>query len=258
MKLVKNLKSLDEYITAKGDNKVYYQGKLCYFKTGETNMLLNELVAEYLAKDFNIASAHYEIGLIGNTPVVISQSVFAKDSNYYSLFDLIKYDIDLETLWNELELKYKDYTIVERLMEEIVKVFLFDILIANDDRHGLNLYIIENSDGPHVAPIFDNESMLSELSINYQMYILNIEPVNNRNNTNILNRFLSVSSSRYAKILEDNLWIISEENIKKVLSKIEEDRKIILNEKYKKDIIEGFKLNAEMIKKALNKEKRIK
>ena len=184
MKLVKNLKSLDEYVTARQDNKVYFKGELCFFKTGDSLLLLNELVAEELAKDFKIPCAHYEIGTLKDKPVVLSKSVFEKNAVFYSLFNLIEYDIDLETIWNELDRKYKDYDLVAKLMEEIVKVFLFDILIANGDRHGLNLFIEESAKGIQVAPIFDNENMLSELSISHQMYILNKEyaspmPTNN-------------------------------------------------------------------------------
>lgn len=255
MKLVKNLKSLDEYVTARQDNKVYFKGELCFFKTGDSLLLLNELVAEELAKDFKIPCAHYEIGTLKDKPVVLSKSVFEKNAVFYSLFNLIEYDIDLETIWNELERKYKNYDLVAKLMEEIVKVFLFDILIANGDRHGLNLFIEESAKGIQVAPIFDNENMLSELSISHQMYILNTEPVNTANSTNILEHFLRISDGRYAKTLQDNLWIISEENIKKVLSRIEQERGIVLKKEYKKTIIDGFKANLAMINGALEKTK---
>lgn len=254
MKLVKNLKSLDEHVTAKQNNKIYFNDELYFFKLGDEDALLNELVAEELAKEFGIKCAHYEIGTLCGKPVVISKSVFESGANVYSLLNLVGYEVDLETLWNKLEQNYDDFDVVAGLMEEIVSVFLFDILIANDDRHGLNLFIEECKDGPIVAPIFDNEKMLSELSISHQMYIMNTEPVNNLDNhINILDHFLRISDSRYAKILKDKLWIISEDNIKRVLEKIEKERSIVLSSKYKKKVIDGFKANEAMIQRALEK-----
>ena len=66
---------------------------------------------------------------------------------------------------------------------------------------------------------------------------------------------MRISDGRYAKTLQDNLWIISEENIKKVLSRIEQERGIVLKKEYKKTIIDGFKANLAMINGTLEKTK---
>ena len=61
MKLVKNLKSLDQYVTARQDNKVYFKGELCFFKTGDSLLFLNELEKKRMIYDATLTNISAEI-----------------------------------------------------------------------------------------------------------------------------------------------------------------------------------------------------
>ena len=44
--------------------------------------------------------------------------------------------------------------------EEVLKMFIFDALIGNHDRHGRNIALIETVKGKRLAPLYDNPSYL--------------------------------------------------------------------------------------------------
>ena len=67
----------------------------------------------------------------------------AKRNGYISLYDI----------WNTLE---KDYPNADRLMMDVVRMYLFDFFMANYDRHSGNWGILKNGPFINVA-ILDNE-----------------------------------------------------------------------------------------------------
>lgn len=202
-----------------------------YFYKSEKHVefIYNELIAEELAKDFDIPCAHYDIAAYDGNIGVISKNIFKKDDNKFSLSEILDSSEhnNLEDIWDTFLYRYKDEKIVERLMKEIVDVFMFDVLIANPDRHSGNIMITENKDKISVAPLYDNMLMLSSNSIRYGMYSIGIdredynEEIDEDENMNLLFRFLNVSDNIYKEIFESKLWVISPENIDKVIVRVE-------------------------------------
>jgi hypothetical protein len=238
----------------------YYDGKQYFIKWSDKILLLNELVAAEIAKDFGISSVRYayarcDYNEFFNGDCVISECAYRDNDKVYDLSDLVGDKLTLEDIWNALEIKYKDYDIVSVLMDEIVNVFLFDILIANDDRHSSNFFIVENEIGAHVAPLFDNEYMLCDSSIDFQYYSIKVDGGNPyyRFIPGNLSRFLQISDKRYLDRLKSKLWIITPNNLDVIFERIEKQTGFCFNENYKEGIKEGFKENHNMIEEAIKK-----
>ena len=63
-----------------------YEGYKYYFKKRKNALdLYSELIAEELAKDFNIPSAHYDLAVYNEKTGVISKNVISDDDNYISM-----------------------------------------------------------------------------------------------------------------------------------------------------------------------------
>ena len=241
-------------------NSFYYNGKKYYIKWSEKVLLLNELVAAEIAKDFGIPSvsydyARFDFNAFYNGECVISESAFKENDKFYYLREITGDNVTLEDIWNALENKYRDLDVVSILMDEIVNVFLFDILIANDDRHGDNFCIVENEKGVHVAPLFDNEYLLCDNSIDFQYYAMKVDSGNTyyRFVTQNLDRFLQISDERYLERLQSKLWIISSENLDSIFARIKMKTGLSLSEDYQEETKKGFEKNYNMIKDAIQR-----
>lgn len=74
---------------------------------------------------------------------------------------------NLEDIWSILDCYFKHYPnkqeIVQQIMDYLVKVYLFDVITIQGDRHIWNLGIIINSDTNEVrpAPIYDNSNIFN-------------------------------------------------------------------------------------------------
>lgn len=238
----------------------YYEGKQYFIKWSDKILLLNELVAAEIAKDFGILSVRYAYARCDYNDFfygdcVISECAYHDNDKVYNLSDLVDDKLTLEDIWNALEIKYKDEDIVSALMDEIVNVFLFDILIANDDRHSLNFFIVENENGVHVAPLFDNEYMLCDSSINFQHYSIKVDEGNPYYKfiPENLSRFLQISDKRYLDRLESKLWIITPSNLNIIFERIEKRTGFQFSDDYKEGIKEEFNINHSMIEETIKK-----
>ena len=238
----------------------YYEGKQYFIKWSDKILLLNELVAAEIAKDFGISSVRYAYARCDYNEFfygdcVISECAYHDNDKVYNLSDLVGDKLTLEDIWNALEIKYKDEDIVSALMDEIVNVFLFDILIANDDRHSLNFFIVENENGVNVAPLFDNEYMLCDSSINFQHYSIKVDEGNPYYKfiQGNLSRFLQISDKRYLDRLESKLWIITSSNLDVIFERIEKQTGFQFSDDYKEGIKEGFNINHSMIEETIKK-----
>ena len=232
-----------------------------FFKTiFNIDSIYNELIAEEIAKDYEIPSAHYDLAVLDGNIGVISEN-FLKDNETYTDMSSILKTIyndpedktnhnNLTDIWNALSLIFKDEKIISDLMEQIVNIFIFDILIANSDRHDENYGIITGTK-TKMSPVYDNSFMLSGISLYDGDYSIKVES-NMNEEDNILNRFLSISSLEYTKLLESKLWIIEEDNIDKIIKRVEERTNRKIEERFKKNIKRDFSRQLRNIKTILN------
>lgn len=237
--------------------KLYIDGKKYFYKESVLSDdfgLYNELIAEELAKDYQIPCAHYDLAILDGIKGVISEDII-ENNKYYdvcTLFeDYSKYigsDCNsLKNILSMLEIKYDDPKVIKRLMDQLFNIFIFDILIANGDRRKENLIIIENEDGINFSKLLDNEDMMSINSIYHQEYKLVITDYDKK----VVEEFVNSFDKNYIKILEDKLWIISDENIDSVLERVEKRIGAKISDKEKMNIKEKFKDNRNMIEKQI-------
>lgn len=247
-----------------------YDNENYYFKINTSpNSLYNELIVSELAKDYGISCADYDLASLDNTTGVLSKCVIAENDTYYTMEEILEKvygyvpikNNNLEDIWYALSTRYDEVTVFH-LMNQIVSLFLFDILIGNRDRNVTNFGIIENNNGVSLAPLFDNETILSDTCIDYGGYSLAVSrddffycAWDLEEEDNFLYKFLNISDSRYIKLFEEKLWIIEKENLLKVFSRIENKIKSNIPSEIKLKKIKSFEDNISMINGVLEKVK---
>lgn len=232
-----------------------------FFKFDPTdfNTNYNELMAYYIASDLGLECIKYDLATIDDYNGVISENYKEKDVKYISGYEILlnKYGYDatiwgkttLEEIWQALEEYYKNkpnmQEIVASLMDGIVKMFLFDELVGQCDRHSKNWEIAEYPNGEiKLCPIFDNSRFLN-------CDIFDLKPLikvddnfeKNMYNDIMLGHFLDISSLEYLDLLSSYLWVIREENINKIINQIEKETNCPMPEDLKKKYQEHFKIN---------------
>lgn len=252
-----------------------YMGELYFYKViRELENIYNELIASELALKYKLDCLDYDIAIYDETIGVISKNFIQQNKRYIPMEEILKrvYKIDnvaqknnLEDIWYAIDLYYQDFNITKRLMDKIVNIFIFDILIGNVDRHLFNFGIIECDNFVDIAPIFDNEKMLSESSIYYGDYSIGIcesdysycirqlEPIDN-----YIYKFINISDIRYKHLLKEKLEIISQKNISEIILKVENKINSKIPKPIKDKIIKRFYINNKMINSILNSKEHIK
>lgn len=229
-------------------NSIYY---LKYIKSLYT--LYNEMLAEFLAEDYGINVTYSDIFTYDGNYGMMSKEIKNNNDLYIPMTDIIEdHQNNLEDIWYGLCKKYNDQNIVEQLMEQIVNLFIFDVLLSNSDRHISNYGLIKNDKTISLAPIFDNEYVLSSLE---GYYSLGIDSNDYRNDQGIhfLLKFLEISDSRYIKLIKSKLWIISKENVLRTIERIEKRIGSSMQQNIKDEIIYKFNSHRQVINNILNK-----
>ena len=129
-------------------------------------------------------------------------------------------------------------------MNGVVSLFMFDILVCQNDRHASNWEIEEFWDHANIAPIYDNESIfMDRLFIKPDEWhdVLLLADGTTRNLiSNILN-FQKVSSNNYIENFKSKLWIIGEENLRTAFKKIEDKTNHPMPEEIKEFYLTEYK-----------------
>lgn len=251
-----------------------YNDKEYFYKYNENTALYNELVAEELAQDFGIDHVNYYLALFDNHQGYISES-YKKDNVDYIFGSDLLYECygymtenrnieefnNLESIWDALEYRYANNPnknqIISDLMNQIVNMFIFDIIICNYDRHSNNWEIIESDNEIKLAPIYDNEGILVTNDNNALVSMLLEEKVHGIL-WKAISDFQKVSSSEFTDLIKEKLWIISEENLNNVFTRIESKTGVAMPDIYKKYYLEEYKNHKNRIEKALTDNKDIR
>lgn len=264
---------LSQYIHDVRDNTFYIGTDMYYFKVcTNVDSLYNELIVEELAQQFGLECAKYDIGFIDDSIIIFSKNVVKNDEKIINVEDvMLKYypdeiNIDkrnnLEDLWNAFYLRYRDNHIVKKLMDQIVNMFLFDVLIGNSDRHYNNYLLLETKDDVNIGPIIDNQYILNSNAIYYGGYDIGISYDDYfycaqylKDEDNFLLKFLNLSDSSYRDIIESKLYLIEDANINNIFQIIENRIGCKINSLIKRKLLDKFKVNRNMIKSILKRNK---
>ncbi len=243
-----------------------YQGDDYYFKKEKRKYnYLYEVIASKIAKRMNISCCEYYIGEKNHRYGAVSKrfDTTTYSSMNYLLKDFYKTQIaevnnNLEAIDNFFYQKFGK-EIQERLMDDLVNIFLFDVIIGNSDRHSNNYGLVKTNDNIEFAPLFDNENMLSRLSLLYGFYALGVDEDDfvynfyfmSSKNISILYKFLERSSYEYLERLEKFLPAIDRKEIINIFEEIEEEIEIDGNTK--RQIIQLFQVNKNYIESECQK-----
>ena len=202
--------------------KIKYNNDIYYMKLITINeKVYNELIAEEIAHDFDIRCANTDLGIYKGNYYCLSKQIYNSNDKYIPMNNLMdEHDNNLTYIWNLLEDEYRDRKLISKLMDDLVNIFLFDVLIANYDRHVGNYGLIMSNNSVFVAPIFDNENMLSVYSMIDGDFCIGMED-KDYYESDLFTKFLKLSSDIYLDKFESKLWIIDQENVKKVIERVE-------------------------------------
>lgn len=138
------------------DGRTYF-GKIAQVYNGDDGL---ELVAEDLAYIVGINSAHYEALVMDGQLIYLSEDLNSY-GNFISFKDIgINKSHSLFDIKKALEFLYPEN--IDGLMDEVVKVYLFDLLLMQYDRHKANWGIKFFNGVPESISILDNEKMFSK------------------------------------------------------------------------------------------------
>ena len=243
-----------------------YQDIDYYFKyLKKQENYLNELIACEIAKRLNIHCCDYYLGI--KSGMYASVSKLFDTSTYQSMHEILfdyyqsslvdKYNNfqDISHLFND---KY-GLKVKNRLMNQLENIFLFDVLIANLDRHSNNYGLWKNNGVIEFAPLFDQENMLANLSIYRGIYSIGIDEKDflehfyflSKESSNLLEKFLLLERDNNIRKLETFLPQIERNQIEAIIEKIEEEIRLKIKEK--NYICNRFQKNKDNIEIVLEK-----
>ena len=176
---------------------VYIDGEDYYFKP--TKFCYNEIVTYYILRFLEIDVCSVDLATLNGRYGVISKSLRKEGVNLVSGNVILRtYLIDhyrtvckmgfdkrdyrylksyylnalssrpsrtintLDIIWQALDYMYKDKINISEVMDKFVIMYLFDIIVNNDDRHEWNWMIEESDEGIRLAPLFDFDCCLKE------------------------------------------------------------------------------------------------
>ena len=235
-----------------------YNGQDYYYK-GHNSLdnMYNEILAKQIADRLNVDCCEYYLGSYIEGLGSISK-MFSKD-NYLSMSELLLSNYGITKNKNNLKNinamfdRRFSKEVAERLKEELLDIFLFDVLIGNCDRNTDNYGLIID-DNPRFAPLFDNENMLSDYAIYSGSYTLGIDEYDTEDE-NILYKLLDDNEEAKYK-LKMMLPVISEDSLEEIFKELESI--YVINPYIKEKVLDRFSINRDMITERLsNKVKRI-
>lgn len=229
------------------------KGKKYFFKeVKNTTMYYNELVGYELAKDFGLEAVPYDIAVYDGFNGYISQD-YMKDG-YVSLEDLFRvyFNYDTDDKCNLDDVSYflrEEYPeIAENIISDLIRLLEFDIIIGNYDRHEENI-IIDIPNGK-LAPVFDNEMLLTEDAMVNQFYSFKMS----RDDKYTLDNLLQYLDSSALLEFATKVLIISHNNIESVMQRVEKKIGHPIDPVTRKKMVCGFSNYSGFLLRKIDKE----
>ena len=231
------------------NKKVFeYDGKEYYYKQLGELRTYYELIAHKIAERLALPSAPCYLTNDNKYVGISSESI--DTTNYITMSDFLytvyRTDSDklnnLEDIWYAFSKKFDERT-TAKLMDELVNIFLFDVLIGNGDRHNQNYGLIIEKDKVKFAPLFDHDWILYDDAIYEGEYHLSVSQEDKENS---VYKFLNESDSSYTARLQAMLPVISDESLEEIFHELKTEG-VEIPENIKTTILKKFAYNREMI-----------
>lgn len=124
-------------------------------------------------------------------------------------------------------------------MDKLVRIFIFDLLIGQEDRHPDNWGIVKYPNGEVDLQInLDNSRGLVDhpIMVKHQLRM----DQDFMFTEDMIEKFQIVSSDEFSSILPNYLWVISRENILKTFAKIEAQTGTVMPAELKNEYLKKF------------------
>ena len=241
-------------------NKVIfiYNGKKYYCKkSNNIDNIYNELIACRIGKAMGISCCEYYPAEYNGFVGVVSE--YYENPKAISIEDYLKgkFKTDFSIHNNIIDLRdcfYMDFDelTANRLTNDLIDIFMFDAIIGNADRNITNYMIIIDGENTRFAPLFDCENMLDDNAIYDGNYSLGVDEKDykNKEENNILYKFLDWSDIEIYKRFLRYLELIKEEQIKEIFENI--GKSMIIEDSIKNKILKKFEINRSMITNYIN------
>lgn len=185
---------------------------------------VNEIVGMRLAKIMGIKCAEYDLFIIDRHCYSLS-----KNLNKEGKFKLASvYNIKKNTLydiWYTLEHYLNNFP---EVMNDIVKMYIFDLMFMLSDRHMYNYGFITKDKHTSLV-IFDNEYIFNSEYPHMITSLYDREYGLSRENE--IKCFLSQSSEEYVDLFKEMYDKVTPEKLEEIITEVEEEYNIVLKEK---------------------------
>jgi len=190
-----------------------------YFKLNGNDCI--ELVVEKIAKRLGICSAHYMVVKYDGKEFYLSESL-NNDGVFLSADSLGIDGSNLYNIWFGIEKYYPGY--VFELMQDIIKIYIMDILLMNYDRTDLN-WGFYYKDGTIKIAIIDSEMAFTVGNT----YISCVNEIGSRDFVSInddqdeIINFLNISSQEYIDLFKEMFSFLTPQYVQSVFEEVEQE-----------------------------------
>lgn len=197
-----------------------------------------ELISNRLAQKLNIMCSKDYLIKTKNGLFYLSYN-FNNDGTFKSAAKLGIKLSNLYNAWNRIEILYPNE--VEKLMNQLVKVFLFDIFLMYGDRHLGNYGILEQGNEKNIV-ILDNDLIFSDTEyVRLKPKYSSEDKLSSYSNTGVshkkssysilhnmenLEYFIATTSKDFYPIIKDFYNLLTPELIYETIKKIEKEEQI--------------------------------
>ena len=239
--------------------KYLLDGKVIYTKV----FSLIELLAEEISNFLGLNPVHYQIGTYGGLEMLfceqfyqVSQEKYISGrellSEYYHFLKTIRpvasptYSLAMNNLTDiegALAYKYRQNKNIPEVMKELCKLFSFDIITSNSDRHDQNWGIIEAGESLCHSVFYDNGNCF-----NFTTYSLGFE-YGEDENLQLLSRFFELAPTEFVNLFTSMYDKLSLSQLQILIKRVEESRSFKFSPITKEEIIAGFDVHRREIAK---------
>lgn len=153
-------KDIEEYVATVNNGSCIIGEYKYYFKKAIPPFIKTELIANKLAALLNIKCLEYISILIADLSYYFSKDLNA-EGTFYTLSELGVLDSSLSAHLQGLNDIFPNNP---ELIDDIIKIYLFDILFMNSDRNPGNIGLLVSRKGPKII-MLDNEFIFDEYAI---------------------------------------------------------------------------------------------
>lgn len=166
----------------------------------------------------------------------------------YALKKKMREHNNLEDIWNILEKRYSSYPnkreIIENIMNEMIKRFLFYILTKQWDNAAHNWIVDETDTTATLAPIFDNQKMLGLASVKKDKPVsLKVDEFNKNDNVTELKKLFKQSGDEVFEEFKRIYEILTPEALNEIITEIENETGYSIDSNITSEIISDYTSN---------------